>query len=571
MRRFIRSSCLVVLFSMPVLSMPAWAEDVETDSKITAATVYNDRATLTRSAKVEIPAGAHNLVFTGLPLNMFTDSLRVEGSSVANVTFGALSHKRESSADYVVPREKALNAQLVQLQDTNKIYQAERSALRTAKTFLENLGKQAVLRESEEIAKMELNPDTWGAAADSLSAKMSENLKNDLALGIKIREVNERIQKVQNDLRQLRTGQKQTYSVTIPFESDKPSTLNVELSYQISGVSWQPIYDARLDVKKKTLELVQYGSVWQRTGEDWEDVELTLSTAQPSRGAGLRDLYSQWLSIYSRSRAETMGIVPGGARVTSVPSTSEEVSPAYTGAVEQSYEADMAVAVSAPVAKKASFQAAQINTEGFVGEYKITGPATVKSDGTKAKLLVGGFETETALQVQIKPQISTDAYLVVKTKLLGDAPVLPGQVSLFRDGAYIGQSHMKMLRPDDATELAFGIDDNVTVKRNILKDERSEAGIITKDSVIEKHFVTEIQNLHKDDIQIAVLETIPASRDERIRIEILADKTTAGYETDLKNVKGVTRWMGTLTPKQKTAINLGWKVSWPKGQNISGL
>ncbi len=579
MRRFIRSSCFVVLFSMPVLSMSAWAEDVETDSKITAATVYNDRATLTRSAKVEIPAGAHNLVFTGLPLNLFADSLRVEGSSVANVTFGALSHKRESSADYVVPREKALNAQLVQLQDTNKVYQAERSALRTAKTFLENLGKQAVLRESEEIAKMELNPDTWGAAADSLSAKMSENLKSDLALGIKIREVNERIQKVQNDLRQLRTGQKQTYSVTIPFESDKPSTLNVELSYQISGVSWQPIYDARLDVKKKTLELVQYGSVWQRTGEDWEDVELTLSTAQPSRGAGLRDLYSQWLSIYSRSRAEeTISIVPGGARVTSAPGTDEEVAPAYVEAVEQQNESylDKAIAtggsaIPVPVARKASFQTAQINTEGFVGEYKITGPATVKSDGTKAKLLVGGFETENALQVQIKPQISKDAYLVVKTKLLGDAPVLPGQVSLFRDGAYIGQSHMKMLRPDDTTELAFGIDDNVTVTRNILKDERSEAGIITKDSVIEKHFVTEIQNLHKDDIKIAVLETIPASRDERIRIEILADKTTAGYETDLKNVKGVTRWMGTLTPKQKTAINLGWKVSWPKGQNISGL
>lgn len=566
MRRFIRSSCLVVLFSMPVLSMPAWAEDVETDSKITAATVYNDRATLTRSAKVEIPAGAHNLVFTGLPLNMFTDSLRVEGSSVANVTFGALSHKRESSADYVVPREKALNAQLVQLQDTNKIYQAERSALRTAKTFLENLGKQAVLRESEEIAKMELNPDTWGAAADSLSAKMSENLKNDLALGIKIREVNERIQKVQNDLRQLRTGQKQTYSVTIPFESDKPSTLNVELSYQISGVSWQPIYDARLDVKKKTLELVQYGSVWQRTGEDWEDVELTLSTAQPSRGAGQPDLYSRWLSIYSHHPEKAMARTSGG--------NFGMVASNMSGVASAPMETmDLAVMEEemAPVAKKASFQAAQINTEGFVGEYKITGPATVKSDGTKAKLLVGGFETETALQVQIKPQISTDAYLVVKAKLLGDAPVLPGQVSLFRDGAYIGQSHMKMLRPDDATELAFGIDDNVTVKRNILKDERSEAGIITKDSVIEKHFVTEIQNLHKDDIQIAVLETIPASRDERIRIEILADKTTAGYETDLKNVKGVTRWMGTLTPKQKTAINLGWKVSWPKGQNISGL
>ena len=128
-----------------------------------------------------------------------------------------------------------------------------------------------------------------------------------------------------------------------------------------------------------------------------------------------------------------------------------------------------------------------------------------------------------------------------------------------------------MLRPDDETELAFGIEDNVTVKRNTMKDERSEAGMITKDSVIERHYVTEVQNLHNNPIKIAVLETIPASKDERIKIEIIAEQTTPGYEIDLNNIKGVTRWMTTLKPKQQAAVKLGWKVSWPKGDNISGL
>ncbi len=566
MRRFVRSSCLAVMFFAPAMASPAWAKDVDVESAIKAATVYNDRATLTRGAKVEIPAGAHNLVFKGLPLNLFPDSLRVKGSSKASVTFGALTHKRESFEDFVKPREQELNAQLEQLRDQQSVYNVEKSGMALADQFLMNLGKTASLRENENIAEMKLMPENWGNAVDVLAAKAIQIKKASLETDIKIRELNKKIQKVQRDLQQLRTGQKQSYEVVIPFESDKPTTLNVDLSYQISGVSWQPIYDARLDVTDKKLELVQYGSVWQNTGEDWADIALTLSTAQPSRGAGLPDLQSHWLSIYSPQAFRKSGGYGAGARsmaLMSAPGTDEEVAPAYVQALEQKNVAEMDRAVSV--------QTAQINTEGFVGEYKITGPATVKSDGTKAKLLIGGFEIENTLQVQIKPQMSTEAFLVAKTKLKGDAPILPGQVSLFRDGAYIGQSYMKMLRPDDETELAFGIDDNVTVKRNTLKDESSEAGLITKDSVIERHFVTEIQNLHKDDIQIAVLETIPTSKDERIRVEILKDNTTQGYEADLNNMKGVTRWMGTLTPKQKTSINLGWKVSWPKGENLSGL
>ncbi|PCI56075.1 MAG: hypothetical protein COB36_04590 [Alphaproteobacteria bacterium] len=566
-----RQSFFALMVFTALSPVSAWAKDIPVESTIYAATVYSDRATLTRSVKIDIPAGAHNLVFTGLPVSLFADSLRTEGRAKANVTFGALTHKRESHEDYVVPKEKELHAQLVVLQDQNRLSNVEKKALRAGQTFLENIGKQAALRTNEDIAKIELNSGSWSAAADSLSTKMLENMKGSLALDIKIRDANAKIRKIQNELRGLRTGQKQTYSVTVPFESDKATTLNIDLSYQLPGVSWQPIYDARLDVKSGKLELVQYGSVWQRTGEDWTDIELTLSTAQPSRGTGLPDLHPNWIAIINHVRkmksrgggnfmsmsANTRGLP------TTVPGVDDELSAAYISAVEDQDEANVERAVS--------FQAAQINTEGFVGEYKITGPATVKSDGTHSKLLVGGFETETWKQVQIKPQFSTDAYLVIKTKLKGDAPLLPGQVNLFRDGAFIGKTYLPMLRPNDVEELAFGIDDNVRVKRNTLKNERSEAGMITKESVVERQFVTEIQNLHKEPIDIAVLETVPVSRDKRLRVEILKDKTTSGYEADLHDVKGVTRWTQTLQPQAKAKIMLGWKVTWPKSENVSGL
>ncbi len=564
-----RRSLLLMGLVAVVYSGPAWAEDISVDGKITAATVYSDRATLTRTAKVSVPAGAHTLVFKGMPVNMFTDSLRASGKAAAKVTFGAVSFKMESHEDFVVPKERELSERMMNLQDARRAVEAEKQAITAGNTFLENLGKQAALRTDEDIAKIELNPETWAAAADSIMVKIATNLKAGIGKDMALRKIDEEIRKIQEELNQLRTGSKQTYVVEVPMESAAATELTVELSYQQPSVGWSPVYDARYDTKTGKLDLVQYGSVWQQTGEDWTDVALTLSTAQPSRGAGLPDLYPQWLSIMQPQPP----MAPMRARGVAM-----DMAANMTGASAQmsgmAAESDMAMEktmMAAPVEEAVAYSAAQIDTQGFVGEYKIVGLSTVKSDGTQSKLLIGSFVTENATQIQIKPQISTEAYLVVKAKLKGEAPILPGAVNLFRDNAFIGQSHIPMLRPEDEQELAFGIDDKVTVERNILKDKRSESGLVMKDQVIEKNFVTEIQNLHKEEISIAVLETVPTSQDERIRVEILKDLTTQGYEPDLHDVKGVTRWRLNLKPEEKVKINLGWSVRWPVGENISGL
>lgn len=575
----VRHVFLGVLLASCAFAHGALADEFTVDSKITAATVYNDRADLTRVATLDIPAGKHTLVFTGLPLGLMPDSLRAGGKSVANVTFGAISHKVENHLDYTQPKEKELNAKLFLLDDQRKLFSAEQEALTIGREFLKKIAEQAQLRAGEEIAAMELNPETWGNASDAVSTKMFENLKSSHALDQKIRDTNNEIRKVHDELAQLRTGQKQTYSVEIPLEAQSAAKLTVELNYQMASVSWQPVYDARFDTKTGKLELVQYGSVWQQTGEDWSDVDLTLSTAQPSRGSGLPDLYTHWVDILEMRKAARFS---GAADMAASPAYVKSVEMQNEQALERALLPTGSAVMSAPgvgesgpgyVAreKQATFAPAQINAEGFIGEYKIVGKSSVPSDGTQTKLLVGGFETESKSHVQVKPQFSNEAFLVVAAKLKGDAPILPGQVNLFRDGAFIGQSYVPMLRPNDEQELSFGVDDNVTVRRNTLKDESSESGLIAKDSVIERHFTTEIRNLHKTPIEVVVMESTPVSQDERVRVEVLKDKTTAGYESDYKDVKGILRWTQKIEPAQASSVNLGWRVNWPKGENISGL
>ncbi|MBK9586468.1 MAG: mucoidy inhibitor MuiA family protein [Alphaproteobacteria bacterium] len=295
---FIRRTFLCFAVSWVLVPTAVRAEDLPVESAIKSAVVYSDRATVTREAKIEIPAGAHNLVFKGLPLGLFTNSLRVSGHSEARVVFGALTHKRDTSEEFTVPRVQELSDLLLQEKAAIKAYEAEKAALTEANEFLKTWARQVFFGQGQNPDAMALNYNTWVTASDGLSAKILDNLKAGLAVDAKILDSNNKIAKINADLRQVRGGNKQSHTVTVPFETDQKTTLNVVLSYQVSNVGWAPIYDARLDMKSKKLDFIHYGSVWQNSGEDWQDIALTLSTAQPGQGAALPETTSVWLSVY---------------------------------------------------------------------------------------------------------------------------------------------------------------------------------------------------------------------------------------------------------------------------------
>ncbi len=564
---------LFAVFLIMSLLFPSvsYAADIPVDSQIKAVTVYNNRAKVIREAVVDVPEGDSEIVFKNLPAILLPDSLRVEGSSTADIKFGAVMHKHVMEVDLTSERERELNAELETLQDKRKYIEAEKRALMAQKTFLENIGKQATLRTNEAIAELNLQPEQWISAAQTLKTNILDISKADLDKQVALRELDHKIQQIRNELNQSRTGSRSTYDVRVPLDSAAKTKLTVKLSYQVPNASWQPIYDARLGTEDEKLEIVQYGSVRQTTGEDWTGVKLSLSTAQPHRGTSLPDLQPYWVNIFDpemstlqKSRGSGMG---GSASFSAI---SSNVMPTMERLeVDAMMDGDRAFEEAEK--KEASFVTADIETGGFVSEYKISGAVSVLSNGSETKLMVGDFDTESHLEIHVKPQLSTEAFLVARTKLKGESPILPGKLSLFRDGAYVGQTHLPLLRPEGEHALFFGVDDKVSVKRKTLKDEHKAGGVIVRSDSHERHYVTEIENLHKMPVRLIVKETVPAGRDKKIETEILEKYTTQGYLADAANIKGMLRWDIELAAKQKKDIELGWKVTWPKDQTLSGL
>lgn len=561
-RRIALSMCL-----LSVISVPTMAAEFVAESDLKAVTVYAGRAALTRQAIVEVPKGAHSVVFKGLSAALLTDSLRAEGEGTTAVTFGALSSRWVAGAELAQEREREINAELEKVGDQIAAVEGEKAALAAKQVFFEGLGKVAVLRSNEDIAQIDLKPEQWKDAAESVHAGLADTGRAMREQDIALRTLQRQKVKLQQELSQVRTGQTNTYEVVLPLELEDDATLVIDLSYQVPDATWTPQYDARLDTKTGKLELIQYGAVMQNTGEDWEDIALTLSTAQPSRGTSLPDPQPQWVNLM-QPRPEGMAKAArmrGMDMAASMAVADMEVMEfgAMAGAPG---EAPMA---PAPVA--ATFKVAEIDTGGFVNEYKIPGPSTVKADGTESKLMIGPFATESAIQIRIQPQISSDAYLASMMTLKGEAPILPGTANLFRDGAYVGQMALPLLRPDQKQPLFFGVDDHFSVRRRVMKDEKSEAGVIARDQVLERHYLTDLENLHNTAFDVVVLETTPVSQDEKIRTEIVKDATMPGYTADPDNIKGLLRWSFKMEPKEKRDVKVGVKVTWPADMQLQGF
>ena len=349
----------LLLFLMPLQAHAEdHAEDIVADSQLTKATVYTNRAKLTREARVSIPKGDHIIVIEGLPQSIFVDSLRAKGNANGKVVLGAVTAKMVTQADLIQPKEKELNDKLLAVKDQKNLLNADKQALNAQKEFLENLGQKVVQKENNNIDKLELDPKAWKSASSSLYEQISDNLKQTLSINQRLRDLKKEAVRIQTELNQLKTGQKSSYSVSVPVEASSASTLDLSIEYQIPGVSWYPLYDARLATKKEELDLVLFGSVRQNTGEDWEDIQLTLSTVQPHRGAGQPDLPTMWVGFRPHSPSRKRAAMLDAAEFSVNEAAMQRLELARSS---NKLEEDMLFA-SSPVAMRQ----AQINVEGFI-------------------------------------------------------------------------------------------------------------------------------------------------------------------------------------------------------------
>jgi uncharacterized protein (TIGR02231 family) len=377
-----------------------------------------------------------------------------------------------------------------------------------------------------------------------------------------MRKLDAEIAKLQLELEQVRSqGSKERLEAHVNVEAAADTDMDVSLTYQTLGARWQPIYDARLDTGSGQLDLEQYGSVSQTTGEDWSDVALTLSTAQPASGADMQMPSEWWVNLLQPMNESSNGV----AMLARAPMLK-----AAPGGMVSSYMRNMADSAPAPQAAEQIVAAA--TTTEYSAEFKVPGHVDVKSTRDASKLHIGDVKMKSELAAQTMPRLGAQAYLFAKTTNHESYPLIPGLVAKYRDGAFIGNSSLPLVRPDEEAKFAFGVDDRIKVEYKRIKDVSSNpALVIVGNMTVARQDQIKVQNLHKEPVAITVYDQFPVSNDADVKVELVEDQTTPGYVPDPDKRQGVILWSSTCAPKEQKTYTLGFVVKYPKGRIVQGL
>lgn len=536
---------LCALLALPVAAFATTLTPAH--NTIDAVTVFLDRAEVTRILDLELPAGEQTIEVRGLPAQLIEASLRAAGTGVKGLRIGSVETRRVFGAEAAQQQERNLRDELQALNDRKAQLEGRHQALETQAAFIQRLA--TLPGDDVKEGGRLFAPEKWPGAWQAIGKGMAETNAARITLQQESRTLQQQIRKLEEQLRQIQTGRRDTLTALLHIESASPGSARFTLSYQLPNATWSPAYDARLTTEQGTVELTQTASVRQASGEEWEQVALTVSTARPSAGAVMPELNPWWIDYSRPAPAPRM-------RLEKSQLTDEMVVGAMAPAAPTMHEAEEVVANS--------------EASEFSVRYRIPGRVTVAADNSRQRFVLGKQQFSSTLGARTTPKHDPRAFLYAAFDYSGDTPLLAGSWQLHRDGVYVGNSRQEVVRPGEAVALPFGPDDAVQVEYRLLKDERGTQGLLKRERTIERRYQISVTNAHRRSLPITVYDQLPVARDETISIALSQDSTKPGA-TDVDERPGVLSWQQDLKPNGKMEINFGYRVSFPQEKAVPGF
>lgn len=541
---------VLLLTSAAVMGSPV-AKEVE--SKISAVTVYSDRALVTRTNCLTLQPGKYELLFKDLPAGILGDSIYATGKGSARAKILGLDIKRTFLEKPREEKIKKLEEEIQGLKDQDKALQDKIEISKTQDEFLKSIKVQMPEDISKKMLIQKPTVSDWRAILKFLNTNLTKNAQERLDAKVQRRKLKVKIVRLEKELRKIRGHRAlEEKSVLVTVEVTRMGILDLELSYVILGARWYPLYDARGQVASKEVELTYYGVVSQKTGEDWERVNLTLSTARPVVGARHPEPFPWYLRIYEPIRRKVR-LYEKKEKLVAEEIALKEAVDEYAHVIKGG-----AITIAKPMIS-------EVEERGISVVFNIKRRESIPSDGTPHKTTIDVKRLSLAeLEYSSIPRLSPYAYL--KATVINDAdyPLLAGKVNVFSEADYIGTSRIDTIAPQEECELFLGVDEGIKVKRELISKKTKSSG---KKKETTYAYKIEIENYKKEKETITIIDQIPVSQDSRIKVKLLEMSEEPTEEIE----QGIIKWRFNLLPKGKKEITFSFSIEYPRGVRIQGL
>lgn len=532
--------------SPETLLMPAVVEEVLA-SAIERVTVYPSSALVTRTAAVPGPG---EYVVEGLPhgLNRSSVRVRAEGMQVMRVDVRQRFVRAVPDA-----RLGALQTELERLRAEERALVVERTAATDQVRFYREL-----LQKRMDGAKAGADGDveTWREGGEFLSSGLATALDELRAVEEALEDKREEVRELEAEIARGTGGSGHTVQdVYVSLDGPAGRGAALELDYLIGGAWWTSSYDLRADQTLRTVGLTYRADVVQTTGEDWSDVELYLSTANPMVGAAPPELAAIRLSL-EQYRARYAG------RPASAPAEASLEALGYLGD-----DADgLFDAMSATVLQNAGSL-----------RYKVARRETIPSRSDGSRVLIGGAELSVEAEHRAVPALDASVWLRGRATNDSQWELLPGTASVYFGGDFVGRTELGHIRTGEEFVLDLGLDPNVTVERIALEDKAGSAGFFGSKETLTKswrlRFKATGAAARRPDgtVRVVVHEVLPKSQHEDLEVDLefarpaLSD--AARYAADRAD-EGILTWELLVPHMGEATIEWGYELTFPEDMEL---
>lgn len=478
-RRLLWLALLLFWIASPALSTESPVENAA--ARIDSVTIFTDRATVRRVQNVSLSGSQKILRFTDLPQAAAADSIRASAKGVEIASVSVRPAQRiEDPALIDHPLKKriaALEAEIRQETDRQANYREQLKVLASFGQMGASQAERDVRQSANAVASMtEMLRFLDKSRSDYLEKiQKSEQAASDLRQQLKA--ANEQFARI------TMTRQRSAIEVDIVCTGKPGSSGSVALDYTVGGVSWKGIYDLHGSSEGGDFRLDVRAAVRQATGEEWNNVQVTLSTARPSAGLS-PGLLKPWR--ISGSNLWTM---------TAEEKKEESAGESSAGRMETS--------------------------EGASFTIQLPLRETIASDNADHRITLQSTVLKGSVEHVATPSLSGFVYLKARLRNTSTMPLVWGTMNIFLDGSFAGSTVPARAAVGEEFDVHLGPDQRMTVQRTLLKGDVADAGILSNKVRIENQWQIEVTNHSKRARRVTVFDRYPVARDPAISTTLL--------------------------------------------------
>jgi hypothetical protein len=571
MSRFTRSgaiamACLVTgaMFAAQVQAQAKKVDPKVVFGKVAEVTLYRGQAQVAREMELKNGAGPVELVVTNLPAHVVANSLFAEGSKGIEVR--AVRYRRRAVG--AAPRQEVrrLEEQIQTLADDTLLNKANQALVAKKTAYLDKLEGFVAPTARAELSKGVLNAEALEKIT-TFSFKQREAAAAELLkLQKEARTIQSKMSVLMRQRSSLSTGSSKTVHEAVLFlEKRVAGPQTVRLTYLVNQCGWGPAYNFRADSKTGKVNVEYNAVIQQMSGENWDGVKLTLSTASPSISSAAPGLASLRVTLApmgpqfaqnNKNKRQVPGIANLEAQVQSIQGRrgkayldNRQTLTQY-GNIQTSWQLNDAaqdfqlLEFNCTVDQMASMQRqAYDSQEGPTLNYQLTNAVSLASRSDQQMIRIMESDVKSDFYHVATPLLTSHVYREAELTNTTDQDLLGGQATVYLDGRFVGRTEIGTVARGQEFLVGFGADSQLRTSREMV--DRTE-GVQGGNKVITFNYALAVENFKGTPVAVRIQDRVPFNRGTnqvRVVLADLKDKlSTDKAYVRADRPKGILRW-----------------------------